>query len=565
MDEMVSKKVLPNLARYSFELSIDGYSTKGDPRHNVIVMSNGIAFALASVPTAGESADANHMGSIMKSAIHKVASMETKHQIVEDFTSKPSEKTLADLNELCFKITWITLDGAYVNHAAVKKIVTDLDCITLSSKCSLHSLNLLLKDFLKVDWVEELIAPTKLLLRTFKNNSQISQGLKDLGGYKLKSYPVTRIAYFLITLKRILENRKYMIQVVQLQLFENKIRNTRNLPKRSQFLESKSLVMDNELFWHNCEVFVAICSPILALIRMADKCSSGFVSFIHFGMGVVRGLIKRIHRSVNQQISVEELDARIEVMDTLYLKRLDYVFNDSLLIARLLNPALRKYNSNFVNDPELMRPLKEFFKKFGTFSKTLSDEFDLFSIEDVFEEESFVKPPHQWWYSNGVDEYPTLSLVARRVTQASSSASITEQYWSALDFQLTDRRMSLTESNLELIMNVYFNTTLLSREPSLTSMKDLNSILEASMSQVFLETDRWADSRIGIEATFDQEDLQSIYRNEVVEVNLEDEEDEEDIIVLSSRLSSSQTRRLEEDTSGVERLIPLSKRPNNNE
>ncbi|KAL0233317.1 hypothetical protein GEMRC1_012062 [Eukaryota sp. GEM-RC1] len=99
-------------------------------------------------------------------------------------------------------------------------------------------------------------------------------------------------------------------------------------------------------YWNDAELLVKTCAPIITLLRIADQSSAGFVSFAHFGLGVVRNSIRTALMQTGKSLSysIDELKTRSEQLDSQFQSRLNYVTNRSLIAARLLNPALREEN-----------------------------------------------------------------------------------------------------------------------------------------------------------------------------------------------------------------------------
>ncbi|KAL0209769.1 hypothetical protein P9112_009853 [Eukaryota sp. TZLM1-RC] len=161
MDTLLSSKVTPNIEKFSCEISADEYSTKGDPRNNVIISSNGLHLALDTLPTNGDNADAHHIKAIVANTVSRI------NELLQQNTKSLTVIEESDEESSCSaKILWITMDGARVNTAAASQL-QDCDEVLMHSKCTVYSLNLVLKDFVKkIDWVKDLIDPTALLLKT---------------------------------------------------------------------------------------------------------------------------------------------------------------------------------------------------------------------------------------------------------------------------------------------------------------------------------------------------------------------------------------------------------------
>ncbi|KAL0245132.1 hypothetical protein GEMRC1_009212 [Eukaryota sp. GEM-RC1] len=141
---LVRDKFLPSLLAYGAEISVDGYSTKTSPIHNIIVSSNGNSFYLGFIPLEGDSANAEHIAKVLDRAVYLLQTMISiystdPHLRPEILTGSPNLYMLA-------------LDGASVNSSAKdlfhSEVQNDapLKPLFLLSHCFSHSLNLLLND-----------------------------------------------------------------------------------------------------------------------------------------------------------------------------------------------------------------------------------------------------------------------------------------------------------------------------------------------------------------------------------------------------------------------------------
>ncbi|KAL0235009.1 hypothetical protein GEMRC1_001591 [Eukaryota sp. GEM-RC1] len=82
VQEEVQKKILPSIKRYGFELSIDGYSTKTEPQHNIILLCNGHCFFLDAIPLEDGSADAVYILSLITKGLELVSQILNSQSVV---------------------------------------------------------------------------------------------------------------------------------------------------------------------------------------------------------------------------------------------------------------------------------------------------------------------------------------------------------------------------------------------------------------------------------------------------------------------------------------------------
>ncbi|KAL0249232.1 hypothetical protein GEMRC1_004465 [Eukaryota sp. GEM-RC1] len=220
---LVRDKFLPSLLAYGAEISVDGYSTKTSPIHNIIVSRNGNSFYLGFIPLEGDTANAEHIAKVLDRAVYLLQTMISiystdPHLRPEILTGSPNLYMLA-------------LDGASVNSSAKdlfhSEVQNDapLKPLFLLSHCFSHSLNLLLNDLNSEPWIQRIVSMVKVLLSVFKNQSRPAAWLKEAGGKVLRSYPVTRFCYVVLLVETILWNRKCLLKVVDKQEFISGIRN----------------------------------------------------------------------------------------------------------------------------------------------------------------------------------------------------------------------------------------------------------------------------------------------------------------------------------------------------
>ncbi|KAL0244758.1 hypothetical protein GEMRC1_008840 [Eukaryota sp. GEM-RC1] len=112
---LTAETVIPSLISFSFELSIDGYSTGTTPRHNIIVASNGRSFYIGCIPAGCSEQDQEHIADIICFGTSEVSKLIQTHSDPNLVGLMKSRKTVEEAQ----KIIWLTLDGATVNAAAV--------------------------------------------------------------------------------------------------------------------------------------------------------------------------------------------------------------------------------------------------------------------------------------------------------------------------------------------------------------------------------------------------------------------------------------------------------------
>ncbi|KAL0217641.1 hypothetical protein RCL1_008222 [Eukaryota sp. TZLM3-RCL] len=60
VQEEIKTKLIPSIRRYGYEILVDGYSTRTEPMHNVLIQSNGMTFFMGAEPLLDATPDAKH-------------------------------------------------------------------------------------------------------------------------------------------------------------------------------------------------------------------------------------------------------------------------------------------------------------------------------------------------------------------------------------------------------------------------------------------------------------------------------------------------------------------------
>ncbi|KAL0221360.1 hypothetical protein RCL1_001214 [Eukaryota sp. TZLM3-RCL] len=214
---------------YSVEISIDGFSTRLTPRHNIIIHSNGRSFYIGSLETGSSSANAAYISSLISFTLSRIESL--VNDKVDD--TLIGVVTTLPIVEFAKKVVWLSLDGASANVSGVQFAeVQNSSFVLLHSHCFTHSMNLLLKDFMDESWIAALLAPTKILLSVFKNQHITTAWLKEEGGLKLRSYPITRFGYLLLVFHRFLKNRIAFEKVIRSQRYKTLLAKAKSHSKK---------------------------------------------------------------------------------------------------------------------------------------------------------------------------------------------------------------------------------------------------------------------------------------------------------------------------------------------
>ncbi|KAL0211750.1 hypothetical protein RCL1_005376 [Eukaryota sp. TZLM3-RCL] len=134
----------------------------------------------------------------------------------------------------------------------------------------------------------------------------------------------------------------------------------------------------------------------------------------------------------------------------------------------------------------------------------------------------------------GSEQYPKLALIATRITGVCASASISERNWSSYDFQMSKRRLSMSEPVLDNIISIYFNTPLLQQEAKTITMQNA-VVFNKTQTEELAKMEEWAEERNRRMMTFEGEELREFGAE--LETDgfslIEQEDEEEDVSVFS--------------------------------
>ncbi|KAL0232726.1 hypothetical protein GEMRC1_011473 [Eukaryota sp. GEM-RC1] len=336
--------------------------------------------------------------------------------------------------DLARRIYWLSLDGASVNASAVDYFLqsqTNSDKVhILHSHCLTHSMNLLLNDFASENWVKELLSCTRALIKVFRNKKQITKWLLKAGGIRLRTYPLTRLCYVVMTLETILKNKESMIDVVDSEAYIQKMESTTDSNFRELLELVKQMVKSEDVFvhfWMDVQLFLSAVDPIFSLLRISDGCPAGFAAFGHFALCCTRVMVrnsinqcaKKLNTIARREVFSEELlHSRIFSFDEHIKARVVYISTSAILIARILNPALRQKNGELFSNLALYQPLDDLFEgHFQSAKDLLIKEFRQFRTNHVYLIQSATMAPHHWWEGYGSKEFPNLYHIGVRVTQ----------------------------------------------------------------------------------------------------------------------------------------------------
>lgn len=232
------------------------------------------------------------------------------------------------------KIQAVVTDNAPNMKAAWELLKEDYPHL-ITYGCIAHSLNLLAKDFLKLQSVKQIIAQAKDIIKFFNNKHVPKQVFMRIqkdritNGTTLKSPVDTRWGTYSTTLESIIKNK----EILQAACFDVKIYNivTPSIKKS---------IISEESFWNRAQSCYDLLEPISKIITSIE----GDISTISYIVDHLKFLNSQV-TEVATSFSKEE-----QVKIFRFLKdRTEYINTDLLLAARFLNPKLH-YNEDLSHE-----------------------------------------------------------------------------------------------------------------------------------------------------------------------------------------------------------------------
>ena len=218
-------------------------------------------------------------------------------------------------------------------------------------------------------------------------------------------------------------------------------------------LKAVVLDLDNK-FWPGLPQVIELMQPL----RLAIHSLQGNYS----KLSDVMGAWIRMHNTQWQLLSSDACRfsaSTISSVKSIFTRRVRFLYHPVHLIAFALDP---RYASVCKAPPSVIRKwLKalhgvaaddaSLVTEYGAFRAALTDP----SQADIWTPQATANPV-LWWASWG-DDWPILSLLARRLLGLPPSAASAERNWSTQDFIISKRRNRLAPRRAEKLIYIYFN------------------------------------------------------------------------------------------------------------
>ncbi|KAL0231543.1 hypothetical protein GEMRC1_010947 [Eukaryota sp. GEM-RC1] len=216
-----------------------------------------------------------------------------------------------------------------------------------------------------------------------------------------------------------------------------------------------------------------------------------------------------------------------------------------------IKPEFFANNSN-------MTILFDFFSLFVCSDK-LTSEFETFTVDYVFVNESYTLAPHFWWIIKGYKKFPHLSRLAARICQATASASVTERYWSALDFCFSKGRLNMSDTHIDIVIGDYSNLPLLNQEARDLNFTQFKMSMEEDINHCYIQANIWSEVRTSTERSLSAEDELVDKGDESLDVDLREVIEEVHVQSLISDITKENPVHLvvasDEDDANVVQIL----------
>ncbi|KAH7425863.1 hypothetical protein KP509_11G074300 [Ceratopteris richardii] len=135
------------------------------------------------------------------------------------------------------------------------------------TRCTCHCLDLLFEDIGNITWIKSVLEDAQKVVVFVTSKPTILALFRKFSNKDLVKPAPTRFAYMFIMLSNMLDERVYnglRSLMVSLEYIRKKV-------ARTQKAEYVSNVILSAFFWRNVKEIVAICAPILKVLRLPDR------------------------------------------------------------------------------------------------------------------------------------------------------------------------------------------------------------------------------------------------------------------------------------------------------
>eukprot|EP00253_Pinus_taeda_P016332 PITA_16332 len=403
------------------------------PLINILVSSpKGVLF-LKSYDTTGKTKDGPYLTGLLREAIEEVG-RENVVQIVTDSAS---------------------------NNILAGGLIEDEYPTIFWTPCSVHCLNLLLKDINNIAWVDKTITEAKMLQHFIINHAASIAIYRKYAKLQLLRCAETRFASAFVMLQRLIKMHQSLREmVVSMDWQRWKGSHTGDGLK----VEDIIICLSSENFWRRVEDIVTLITPIVSTLRIFDS-DQPCLGDVFESMDQMR---EKIHDIMEDENSRIDKDTRNEVWE-LSLTRWKMLHSPLHSIAFLLNP--KWFHKKPSSDVEVMQNWNTFISRCYDRQDRTALRFELgkyLRSEDHSANEDCAYNrqqlgPVDFWIQYGTGT-PLLHRLAIHLLSQVTSSSASERNWSEYAFIHSMKRNRLDTKMAQDLVFVHSNLRLLSQQ-----------------------------------------------------------------------------------------------------
>lgn len=350
-------------------------------------------------------------------------------------------------------VVQIIMDSSFNYTGVVNHILQNYGTIFVSP-CASQSLNIILEEFSKVDWVNRCILQAQTISKFIYNNASMLDLMKKFtGGLELIRTGITKYVSNFLSLQSILKQRSRLKHMFNSPEYST----SSPYANKPQSISCISIVEDND-FWRAVEESVAISEPFLKVLR---EVSGGKPA-----VGSIYELMTRAKESIRTYYIMDENKCKIflDIVDRNWRGQLHSPLHSA---AAFLNPSIQ-YNpeikflgsikEDFFNVLEKLLPTPDTRRDITTQILTFSRASGMFGCKLAMEARETV-PPGLWWEQYG-DSAPVLQRVAIRILSQVCSSFSFERHWSTFQQIHSEKRNKIDKESLNDLVYISYNLKL---------------------------------------------------------------------------------------------------------
>ncbi|KAL4614141.1 hypothetical protein ACB092_07G032600 [Castanea dentata] len=406
------------------------------------------------------------------------------------------------------------------------KIVQEVGVENISP-CAAHCIDLMLENFSDRRYfpiIHETIQNAKKITKFIYNHGKVLSLMRSdfTNGRDLVRPAITRFAIEFLSLQCLTKFKKELRQMFTCDQWVES-RYARDVMGK----EVAALVLEDKVFWLQCQQIVKISEPLVRVLRLVDGDEKPSMGYLYEAMDKAKENIKaRLKNKISAYIPFTSvIDARWDKQlhsplhaAGCYLNP-EIFFRTSFKKQKEITKGLLSTITRLVPNPDEQDTLSS---QIEAYKKALGD----FGMHMAIRQREKLNPV-AWWEQFGNDT-PELQKFAIRVLSQCCSATGCERVWSTFEFIHSKRRNRLEHKRLNDLVFVCYN--LLLREMNIRRTKDYLDPI--SLDNIDLMDDWVVEDSEFLLLTEEDVNWASI-EEPLATMNLEDNDnDDDDVVVL---------------------------------